>query len=148
MEKTFVMLGAGLMFLAVAAGAFGSHALGPYFDKNPDLGAIYDTAVRYHMIHALALLGVAWASTRWPGGLVNGSGWLLFAGILIFSGLPLRTQPYRNPLAGRHHPHRRRGLPLRLALPPPGRLARLEHVGERRVCACFRPHPLTPLNTL
>ncbi|MCA9941093.1 MAG: DUF423 domain-containing protein [Anaerolineales bacterium] len=86
MEKTFVMLGAGLMFLAVAAGAFGSHALGPYFDKNPDLGAIYDTAVRYHMIHALALLGVAWASTRWPGGLVNGSGWLLFAGILIFSG--------------------------------------------------------------
>lgn len=86
MEKTFVMMGAALMFLAVAAGAFGSHALSAYFEKNRDLAAIYDTAVRYHMIHALALLGVAWALTRWPGPLVTWSGWLLFAGILIFSG--------------------------------------------------------------
>lgn len=86
MEKTFVMMGAALMFLAVAAGAFGSHALSPYFDKNRDLATIYDTAVRYHMIHALALIGVAWAITRWPGPLLTWSGWLLFAGILIFSG--------------------------------------------------------------
>ncbi len=86
MEKIFVMLSAAFMFLAVAAGAFGSHALSPYFDKNRDLAAIYDTAVRYHMIHALALLGVAWAITRWPGPLLNWSGWLLVAGILIFSG--------------------------------------------------------------
>lgn len=86
MEKIFVMLSAALMFLAVAAGAFGSHALGPYFEKNRDLAAIYDTAVRYHMIHALALIGVAWAVTRWPGPLLTWSGWLMFAGILIFSG--------------------------------------------------------------
>lgn len=86
MEKTFVIMSAALMFLAVAAGAFGSHALGPYFEKNRDLAAIYDTAVRYHMIHALALIGVAWAVTRWPGPLLTWSGWLMFAGILIFSG--------------------------------------------------------------
>lgn len=86
MEKTFVIMSAALMFLAVAAGAFGSHALGSYFEKNRDLAAIYDTAVRYHMIHALALIGVAWAVTRWPGPLLTWSGWLMFAGILIFSG--------------------------------------------------------------
>ena len=29
--------------------------------------AVYETGVRYQMFHALALLAVAWAATRWPG---------------------------------------------------------------------------------
>jgi uncharacterized membrane protein YgdD (TMEM256/DUF423 family) len=47
---------------------------------------IFETGVRYQMYHALALLGVAWACTRWPGAWVNASGWLFVAGIAVFSG--------------------------------------------------------------
>ena len=38
------------------------------------------------MFHALGLLAVAWAATRWPGGGVAAAGWLFVAGTLIFSG--------------------------------------------------------------
>jgi uncharacterized membrane protein YgdD (TMEM256/DUF423 family) len=38
------------------------------------------------MFHALALLAVAWACTRWPGALVSASGWLFVAGTVLFSG--------------------------------------------------------------
>lgn len=74
------------MVLGVAAGAFGAHALGARFEKAPDLETTYQTAVRYHLIHALALFAVAWAASKWPGGLVNGSGYLMAAGSIIFSG--------------------------------------------------------------
>ena len=42
--------------------------------------------MRYQMFHALALLAVAWACTRWPGALVLASGWLFVAGTVLFSG--------------------------------------------------------------
>ncbi len=47
---------------------------------------MFETGVRYQMYHALALLGVAWACTRWPGALVSAGGWLFVAGTLLFSG--------------------------------------------------------------
>jgi uncharacterized membrane protein YgdD (TMEM256/DUF423 family) len=48
--------------------------------------AIFDTGLRYHMFHALGLLAVGWAATRWPGVPVTAAGWLFVAGTLIFSG--------------------------------------------------------------
>ena len=48
--------------------------------------AIFETAVRYQMYHALTLLRLAWASTRWPGPFMTAGGWLLIAGTLVFSG--------------------------------------------------------------
>jgi uncharacterized membrane protein YgdD (TMEM256/DUF423 family) len=48
--------------------------------------AIFETAGRYQMYHALALLAVAWAYTRWPGTLVTAGGFLFVAGIIVFSG--------------------------------------------------------------
>ena len=38
------------------------------------------------MCHALALLAVAWAVTRWPGTAVSVAGWLFIGGTLLFSG--------------------------------------------------------------
>ena len=38
------------------------------------------------MYHALALLAVAWAADRWPGGATVAAGWLFLAGIVLFSG--------------------------------------------------------------
>lgn len=84
MDRVFFALGAGLAFIAVAAGAFGAHALAARL--TPDRLATWETAARYHMYHALALFVVAWASSRWPGGTVNVAGWLFVVGILIFSG--------------------------------------------------------------
>lgn len=76
--------GAALMFLAVAAGAFGAHALKTVLKE--DMKAVYDTAVRYHAWHALALLAVAFISRDYPGRWVSASGWCFLAGVSIFSG--------------------------------------------------------------
>lgn len=48
--------------------------------------AVFEAGVRYHLIHALALLAVAWASTRWESPVIRTAGWLFVAGILLFSG--------------------------------------------------------------
>ncbi|MFN2645130.1 MAG: DUF423 domain-containing protein [Burkholderiales bacterium] len=84
MDRLFFALGSALAFVAVALGAFAAHGLKSRLD--PAMLATFETAVRYHLYHALALLAVAWASTRWPGTWVNASGWLFIAGIVLFSG--------------------------------------------------------------
>jgi uncharacterized membrane protein YgdD (TMEM256/DUF423 family) len=48
--------------------------------------AIFETGVRYHMYHALALLAVAWAASHWPGSKANLAGWAFIFGIIVFSG--------------------------------------------------------------
>ncbi len=84
MDRTFATIGALFGFLAVAAGAFGAHALRARL--SPDDLAIFETAARYQMYHALALVAVAWAGTRWPGGAANMAGWLFVGGTVVFSG--------------------------------------------------------------
>lgn len=84
MERIFLALGAGLAGLAVAIGAFGAHGLRASLSAQ-DL-ATFETGVRYHMYHALALLAVAWVADRWPGPAVTAAGWSFVLGILIFSG--------------------------------------------------------------
>ena len=84
MDRVFFITGALSAFIAVGAGAFGAHGL--KHRLSPDMLAVFDIAVRYQMSHALALLAVAWAVTRWPGTPVNASGMLFIAGTLIFSG--------------------------------------------------------------
>lgn len=74
------------MFLGVAAGAFGAHGLSGYFGDHPDLEPTYLTAVRYQLIHGLAVLVVAWATTRWPGALTNWAGYAFLVGVVVFSG--------------------------------------------------------------
>ena len=69
-----------------ALGAFGAHGLSAHFDANPDSARTFDTAVQYHLIHAVALLGTAWAAERYPGRWTRYAGWLFALGILFFSG--------------------------------------------------------------
>ncbi|HEU5050222.1 MAG TPA: DUF423 domain-containing protein [Gemmatimonadales bacterium] len=83
-ERTFFRLGAASALIAVAAGAFGAHALRARLA--PDLLAVFETAARYQMYHALGLLAVAWAASRWPGRAPRVAGWLFVAGTLLFSG--------------------------------------------------------------
>jgi uncharacterized membrane protein YgdD (TMEM256/DUF423 family) len=84
LDRFFFIAGALSAFVAVALGAFAAHGLRARL--SPELLATFETGVRYEMYHALALLGVAWAYSRWPGTLVIASGWLFIAGTLLFSG--------------------------------------------------------------
>ena len=84
MERLFFALGCVSAFLGVGLGAFGAHALKTRLA--PDLLAVFEVGVRYQMYHALALLAVGWACTRWPGAATTASGWLFVAGTLVFSG--------------------------------------------------------------
>jgi len=53
----WIRIAAALGFLGVALGAFGAHALKARL--SPDLLAVWQTGVLYHLIHALALLALA-----------------------------------------------------------------------------------------
>jgi uncharacterized membrane protein YgdD (TMEM256/DUF423 family) len=84
MDRLFLSLGALSALVSVAAGAFGAHALKARLA--PDLLAVFETGARYEMYHALGLVAVAWAASRWPGGATSAAGWLLVAGTVLFSG--------------------------------------------------------------
>ncbi len=85
MSRLFLIFGAVFAGVAVAAGAFGAHALRSRLTI-PDL-AIFETGVRYQMYHALALIAVAWVLSLAPQGeLARWAGICFVAGILIFSG--------------------------------------------------------------
>ena len=78
-------LAALFLFAAVAAGAFGAHALRARLA--PDLLAVYQTAVQYHFWHALGLLAVGLMYAQRPdSGALAAAAWLLIAGLLLFSG--------------------------------------------------------------
>ena len=85
MDKLFYVIGGILGGLAVALGAFGAHGLRARLAA--DLLATFETGVRYHMYHALALFAVAAAISKWPGSnLPVAAGWLFLAGTILFSG--------------------------------------------------------------
>lgn len=84
MDRGFALAGSISGFLAVAAGAFGAHALRARL--SPGALLTFETAARYQMYHALALLAVAWAASRWPGEPIRAAGWLFVAGTVVFSG--------------------------------------------------------------
>ena len=86
MASTFTIIAGLLGFLGVAFGAFGAHALAARFKDQPNLEASYKTGAQYHLYHALALLGTAWASTQWSSGLITAAGWLFLLGTILFSG--------------------------------------------------------------
>jgi uncharacterized membrane protein YgdD (TMEM256/DUF423 family) len=84
MDRLFFALGSVSGFVGVALGAFAAHALKGRLSA--DLLAVFETGVRYQMYHALALLAVGWACTRWPGAVLTTGGWLFVAGTALFSG--------------------------------------------------------------
>jgi uncharacterized membrane protein YgdD (TMEM256/DUF423 family) len=85
MNRFFASAGAISAFIAVAAGAFGAHALKVRLE--PDMMAVFETGARYQMYHAIALFVAAHASSgeesrrfaRWAG-------WAFLTGTVLFSG--------------------------------------------------------------
>lgn len=83
-DRLFFAIGSTFAGIAVAAGAFGAHGLEGRIE--PRMLEVFNTAAKYQMFHALALLAIAWAVTRWPNARLEIGGWLLTAGTLVFSG--------------------------------------------------------------
>jgi len=83
--KLFLVFGAATAMLAVILGAFGAHALRA---KVPaDLLAVYNTGVQYHFWHALGLLAIGLVALHLrDSALLAWAGWLMLAGIVLFSG--------------------------------------------------------------
>lgn len=85
MQKLFLTLGAVAMALAVSLGAFGAHGLKSRLTA--EMLDIFETGVQYQVYHAIGLLIVGIVVHYLPGSaLLKWSGWLMVAGILIFSG--------------------------------------------------------------
>jgi len=85
--KFFLIAGAVNAMLSVAFGAFGAHLLeGRVADKYLDT---WQTAVQYQMFHSIGLIAIAiLMSSSLIGSLgsLNWAGYLMLAGIIIFSG--------------------------------------------------------------
>ncbi|MGG3736594.1 DUF423 domain-containing protein [Aeribacillus pallidus] len=83
--KIFIILGALNAFLSVALGAFGAHGLEGKLE--PKYLEIWKTGVQYQMFHAIGLLIIGILAGNIPASsLISWSGWLMFLGILLFSG--------------------------------------------------------------
>ena len=83
----FIIAGAVNAAIAVALGAFGAHALKEKLSEH--YLAIWETAVQYQMFHALALIAVGILMSPSLFGSVtqlSWAGYLILAGIIIFSG--------------------------------------------------------------
>ncbi len=83
-ERAWLALGALNGGIAVVFGAVAAHVLegelpGPRIDW-------LTTGARYAMVHALALVAVAWVHTRWQGWLPVATGWAFLTGAVLFSG--------------------------------------------------------------
>jgi uncharacterized membrane protein YgdD (TMEM256/DUF423 family) len=96
--STWLRIGAISGFLAVALGAFGAHSLrdtfkiyesDPFLSKQEKQRSLenFETAARYQMYHALALVAVGLlASSGKTGGVTSVAGWAFLLGTLLFSG--------------------------------------------------------------
>ena len=79
-----MFVGALMGGIGVAIGAFGAHGLRGRL--SPEMLAVFETGVRYHMYHALAILATAAIMPRLDSRAVVVAGWSFMTGILLFSG--------------------------------------------------------------
>ena len=84
MMRLWMAAGAIFALLSVVAGALGVHALRGMLEA----GALdtFETAARFQMYHALALLATGLLADRKKSGLITLAGGLFTAGIVIFCG--------------------------------------------------------------
>ncbi len=85
MSRLLITCGALSAALSVILGAFGAHALKTRLP--PDILATFETGVQYQFYHSLGLIlvGVIVQFARAPA-MVTAAGWLMLAGIVLFSG--------------------------------------------------------------
>jgi uncharacterized membrane protein YgdD (TMEM256/DUF423 family) len=83
-DRLFFVVGCLSAAVAVTLGAFGAHGLRGRLV--PDMLMTFEIGVRYQTYHALGLLAVGLALSRWPSSALALAGWLFIAGTVVFSG--------------------------------------------------------------
>lgn len=84
MHRPWLMIGSLMGFLAVIAGTFAAHGLDQRL--SPEMLEVFETGVRYHMYHALAILVAAVISGQSTTRLPAAAAGFFLAGIVLFSG--------------------------------------------------------------
>ena len=83
--QLFVMIGSLNALLGVGLGAFGAHGLKSRV--TPEMLTVWQTAVQYHLVHALGLLLIGILAQLLPETvMVRQAGWALLLGVVLFSG--------------------------------------------------------------
>ena len=82
--RYWIGLGAVFALLSVVAGALGVHALRDTLD--PGALNTFQTASRFQMYHALALVLTGLLVDRWPSRMLVAAGWLFTGGVVVFCG--------------------------------------------------------------
>jgi uncharacterized membrane protein YgdD (TMEM256/DUF423 family) len=82
--RRFCQLAALLLALATLIGALGAHVLQGRLGA--DRYQVLQTALHYQFFHGLGLLALGLLLDRLPLRALRAAGWLLFAGVLLFSG--------------------------------------------------------------
>ena len=83
--RVFGTIGAFFCFLAVLAGALGSHALKGHLAEMGSQSN-FDLATRYMFYHGLALMLTGLVKDYYPGSTFYLAGWLFIAGTVLFQG--------------------------------------------------------------
>jgi uncharacterized membrane protein YgdD (TMEM256/DUF423 family) len=83
-ERHLIACAAINLFIAIAAGAFGAHALKNYLSA--EMLSVWQTAVQYQMLHGLALLALANLTPRLDHKMIQRSAIAMLLGIALFSG--------------------------------------------------------------
>ena len=84
MGQIFISISAILGLIGVALGAFGAHGLKERLSA--DMMSVYQTGSQYHLIHALALLGIGILARQMDVTAIKVAGISMIFGILVFSG--------------------------------------------------------------
>ena len=91
-QATVIRIGAGLAFLGVGLGAFGAHGLEELLVENGRVDT-WETAVLYHLVHAVALLALGLSPRLCTGTcLCFAGGTVLFSGSLYVLSLTNATK--------------------------------------------------------
>jgi len=85
LHKVSILTGAALGALGVMIGAFGAHAFKALLEQHQRT-ATFETGVKYHFFHALALILLGIIMEKYPSRLLVTSMWAYLVGILLFSG--------------------------------------------------------------
>jgi len=82
--RVLMTIGALTALAGVALGAFGAHAMRSRLSA--EMLTVWETAVQYHLVHALGLVLIGLAALHIPGAAIRWAGWLMLAGAVLFSG--------------------------------------------------------------
>jgi uncharacterized membrane protein YgdD (TMEM256/DUF423 family) len=103
LSRRWIAIGALIGAIGVAFGAFGAHGLPSLLERLGYTGddvtrrlEVFETAIRYQLLHSLALVLTGLALDRRPTGWWQFAAWAFLFGIILFSGL-LKVLTFAGP---------------------------------------------------